>query len=75
MQTLSRKDIIKESIENFGAIIVCENMAEAVDFANELAPEHLEVCCENPLEYEEKSARDPVTKATVSDIIKNIRDR
>ena len=51
MQTLSRKDIIKESIENFGAIIVCENMAEAVDFANELAPEHLEVCCENPLEY------------------------
>ena len=38
MQTLSRKDIIKESIENFGAIIVCENMAEAVDFANELAP-------------------------------------
>ena len=47
MQTLSRKDIIKESIENFGAIIVCENMAEAVDFANELAPEHLEVCCEN----------------------------
>ena len=37
MQTLSRKDIIKESIENFGAIIVCENMAEAVDFANELA--------------------------------------
>ena len=47
MQTLSRKDIIKESIENFGAIIVCENMAEAVDFANELAPEHLEVCCGN----------------------------
>ena len=51
MQTLSRRDIIRESIDNFGAIIVCENMDEAVDFANTLAPEHLEVCCENPLEY------------------------
>ena len=51
METLSRRDIIRESIDNFGAIIVCENLTEAVDFANELAPEHLEVCCENPLEY------------------------
>ena len=51
METLSRRDIICESIDNFGAIIVCESLTEAVDFANELAPEHLEVCCENPLEY------------------------
>ncbi len=51
MQTLSRRAIIRESIDNFGAIIVCETIEEAVDFANELAPEHLEVCCENPLEY------------------------
>ena len=51
METLSRKEIIRESVDNFGAIIVCENMEEAVDFANELAPEHLEVCCENCLEY------------------------
>ena len=51
MATLSRREIIRESIDNFGAIIVCENIDEAVDFANELAPEHLEVCCANPLEY------------------------
>lgn len=51
METLSRRDIIRESIDNFGAIIVCESLTETVDFANELAPEHLEVCCENPLEY------------------------
>ena len=51
METLSRREIIRESIDNFGAIIVCESLTEAVDFANELAPEHLEVCCENPLEY------------------------
>lgn len=51
METLSRREIIRESIENFGAVIVCESLTEAVGFANELAPEHLEVCCENPLEY------------------------
>lgn len=51
MQTLSRKEIIAESLENFGAIIVCSDMSQAVDFANELAPEHLEVCCLNPMEY------------------------
>ena len=44
METLSRREIIRESIDNFGAIIVCESLAEAVDFANELG-------CENPLEY------------------------
>lgn len=50
-EKLSRKDIIKESLNNFGAIIVCSNMQQAVDFANELAPEHLEVCCKSPMEY------------------------
>ncbi len=51
VQSLSRKDIIKASLEDFGAIIVCSNLNQAVEFANELAPEHLEVCCENPMEY------------------------
>ena len=51
MKNLSRKEIIEESLENYGAIIVCKDMDQAVDFANELAPEHLEVCCENPMEY------------------------
>ncbi|MED9969956.1 MAG: histidinol dehydrogenase [Ruminococcus sp.] len=51
MQKLERKEIIESSIDNFGAVIVCSDMTQAVDFANELAPEHLEVCCENPLEY------------------------
>lgn len=48
---LSRKEIILESLENFGAIIVCENMDQMVSFANELAPEHLEVMVENPMVY------------------------
>ena len=51
MAQLSRKEIIDESLTNFGAIIVCEDMDKAVEMANGLAPEHLEVCCENPMEY------------------------
>ena len=48
---MSRREIIEESIENYGGIIVCESIDDAVDMANELAPEHLEVCVENPMEY------------------------
>lgn len=51
MEKLSRKDIIQSSMDNFGSIIVCSNMDQAVEFANELAPEHLEVCCNSPMEY------------------------
>lgn len=48
---LSRKEIIEKSLKDFGAIIICDSMDKAVDFANRLAPEHLEMCVENPLEY------------------------
>ena len=51
MEMLSRKEIIESSLDNFGAIIVCSDMSQAIEFANELAPEHLEVCCNNPMEY------------------------
>ncbi|MFQ6891518.1 MAG: histidinol dehydrogenase [Acutalibacter sp.] len=51
MEYLSRKDIIQESLDRFGGVIVCESMEEAVDFANELAPEHLEICVDNPFSY------------------------
>lgn len=48
---LSRKEIIEKSLKDYGVIIVCRNINEAVDFANILAPEHLEMCVENPMEY------------------------
>lgn len=48
---LERQEIIEESLNNFGEIIVCENLEQAIDFANELAPEHLEMCVEEPLKY------------------------
>ena len=48
---LPRADIVRESLENYGAILVCRSMDEAVDFANRLAPEHLEVMCDDPMSY------------------------
>lgn len=51
IQTLSRKEIIEKSLTDYGAILVCHDLDEAVDFANDLAPEHLEFCVENPMEY------------------------
>ena len=51
METLSRREIIETSLRDFGAMIVCSNMVEAVEFANSLAPEHLEVCCREPMTY------------------------
>lgn len=51
VKALSRREIVEKSMENYGAIVVCRSMDEAVDFANELAPEHLEVCAANPMGY------------------------
>lgn len=51
VESLSRKDIILKSLDDFGAVIVCQSMNEAIEFANELAPEHLEVCAANPMEF------------------------
>ena len=48
---MSRKDIIQKSLADYGAVIICRDMDEAVDFANRLAPEHLEVMCDQPMEY------------------------
>ena len=50
-EKLERKEIIESSLKDYGAIIVCSDMEQAVKFANDLAPEHLEVSCENPMEY------------------------
>lgn len=48
---LSRADIIRRSLKDFGAIIICDNTAQAVNIANRLAPEHLEVLLDNPFDY------------------------
>ncbi len=48
---LARQEIIGKSLKDFGEIIVCEDLDQAIDFANELAPEHLEMCVAEPLKY------------------------
>lgn len=48
---LSRKDIIEKSLSTYGAAIVCDCVDCAIELANELAPEHLEVLLQNPMEY------------------------
>ena len=49
-ELLSRKEIIKESLRDFGAIIIAKDIDEAIDLSNEIAPEHLELMVENPFE-------------------------
>ena len=47
---LSRTDIIEESLQNYGGAILVENINEAFDVSNYLAPEHLEVLVNNPMQ-------------------------
>ena len=51
VKTLSREEIIRYSLENYGKIIIAKSMEQACEIADSLAPEHLEVVAENPLEY------------------------
>jgi histidinol dehydrogenase len=51
---LSRAEIARKSIDDNGKIIVADTIDEAIEIANEIAPEHLELCLENPFEYLEK---------------------
>ena len=51
LAALSRAEIVRRSLEDYGVVIVCRDMDEAVEFANRLAPEHLEVMCREPMAY------------------------
>ena len=54
VKKLSRREIIEKSLENYGGIIVCESMQNAVDVANEVAPEHLEIMTKDPFSVLDK---------------------
>lgn len=47
---LSRKEIIEKSLDDYGAVIIADSREKAVELANRIAPEHLEVLMENPME-------------------------
>ncbi len=52
--SLPREEIARASIDNNGKIIVADNLSAAIDIANALAPEHLELCVDNPFDYLDK---------------------
>ena len=47
-EKLGRNEIIRESLDRFGAIVVVPNLDEAVKISNRIAPEHLEICTQDP---------------------------
>ena len=51
MPALEREEIARASIEANGKIIICGDLREAVAVANRIAPEHLELCVDNPFDY------------------------
>ena len=50
-ETLSRKAIIDQSLDNYGAVIIAKSISDAIELANGLAPEHLEMQVDNPMQY------------------------
>ncbi len=48
VNVLSRKEILTKSLENYGYILVADSLSEAIDVANEIASEHLEIVTKNP---------------------------
>ncbi len=51
---LPREEIARASIDNNGKIIVADSVLQAIEVANEIAPEHLEICTDNPFDYLDK---------------------
>lgn len=54
LKLLPREEIARTSIEANGKIIITENINQAIEIANEIAPEHLEICVDNPFDYLDK---------------------
>ena len=51
LKELPRQDIARQSVEDYGMILLCETWEEAVDTINEIAPEHLEVITAEPFQH------------------------
>ena len=51
LSVLPREEIARTSIDNNGKIYIAESIEKAIEIANEVAPEHLEICVDNPFDY------------------------
>ncbi|MDR1464082.1 MAG: histidinol dehydrogenase [Oscillospiraceae bacterium] len=47
---LPRRELAEAALRDFGAVLVCENLPQAIRLANDFAPEHLELCIANPMD-------------------------
>ena len=54
LSALEREEIARASIDNNGKIIVAPNLQKGIEISNEIAPEHLELCVDNPFDYLDK---------------------
>ncbi len=54
LKLLPREEIARHSIDNNGKIIVADNILDVIEVSNEIAPEHLELCVDNPFDYLDK---------------------
>ncbi|MBR0105429.1 MAG: histidinol dehydrogenase [Firmicutes bacterium] len=54
LKLLPREEIARPSIENNGKIIITKSIDEAIELSNSIAPEHLEICTDNPFDYLDK---------------------
>ncbi|MBQ2347833.1 MAG: histidinol dehydrogenase [Clostridia bacterium] len=54
LSVLPRKEIARASIDNNGKIIIAKDILNAMEIANMIAPEHLEICVDNPFDYLDK---------------------
>lgn len=50
LETLPRREIARAAIDQFGKIIVCDSIRQAVEISNRIAPEHLELCVDQPFD-------------------------
>lgn len=48
---LPKKEIVEQSLKNYGKAIVCDSLEDCISISNEIAPEHLELMISNPMEY------------------------
>jgi len=48
---MSRQEIIRKSLDNYGGVIICDSIERAIEISNIIAPEHLELCTAEPMQY------------------------
>jgi histidinol dehydrogenase len=51
VKTLEREEIIRTSLKDFGCAIICNSIEECIDISNVIAPEHLEIMVDEPMQY------------------------